>query len=196
MPSGARRLQVWWHNRCLNYRRFHAGRIIRNTRERLEGSFRALGQTFADRRTPSEVHALKRRAYSNDYVVWGVEALRQFDTATGLEFLRHAVDYLPEVLAGDPNELTGFLIHDAIYDETVDHPKVYRDNVAQLTPEFAAVNAQMEWGIPRRLANQSISFSDLGFAEEGRECLRQATRAGAAVDDQYVHDVSLPIAGL
>ena len=136
-------------DRCLNYRRFHAGRIIRNTRQRLEGSVHALDKTFGDPRTPPEVHDLKGRAYANNYVVWGVEALRQFDTATGLEFLRRAVNYLPEVLAGDPNDLTVFLMHDAIFDETVDHPKVYRNNVAQLTPEFAAVNAQMEWAIAR-----------------------------------------------
>ena len=65
-------------DRCLNYRRFHANRVIRNTRQRLAGSMRALDKTFADPRTPPEVQALKGRAYANNFVVWGVEALHQY----------------------------------------------------------------------------------------------------------------------
>ncbi len=182
-------------DRCLNYRRFHAGRTIRNTRQRLEGSVRALDKTFADPRTPPEVHALKGRAYANNYVVWGVEALRQFDTATGLEFLRRAVNYLPEVLAGDPNDLTVFLMYDAIFDETMDHPKVYRNNVAQLTPEFAAVNAQMEWAIARGWLIKAYRFLVWGSRAEGRECLREAAKANAVIDDQYVRDVVYQLRG-
>jgi glycosyltransferase involved in cell wall biosynthesis len=176
-------------DRALNYRRFHSGRIIRNTRQRLEGSLRALDKTYADPRTSPEVHVLKPRAYANNYVVWGVEALRQDDTANGLEFLREAARLLPEVVVGRPNELTTFLIYDAIYDESVDHPKVYRNNVAQLTPEFAAVREQMEWGIARGWLIKGYRFIIWGFLEEGRECLRAAVGAGADIDEQYIRDV-------
>jgi glycosyltransferase involved in cell wall biosynthesis len=182
-------------DRALNYRRFHPGRVIRNTRQRLEGSLRSLDKTFADPRTPADVQALKPRAYANNYVVWGVEALRQHDTGTGLEFLRKAVELLPEVLRGNPNELTTFLIYDAIYDETVDHPQIYRNNVAQLGPEFAAVRAQMEWGIGRGWLIKAYRFLIWGSPEIGLECLRAAARAGAVVDDQYIRDVVYQLRG-
>lgn len=55
-------------DRCLNYRRFHADRVIRNTRQRLEGSIHALDKTFADPRTPPEVQALgKSRTLSEQF---------------------------------------------------------------------------------------------------------------------------------
>ena len=167
-------------DRCLNYRRFHANRVIRNTRQRLEGSVRALDKTFADPRTPPEVQALKGRAYANNYVVWGVEALHQFDTATGLEFLATAVQYLPELLAGTPNELTVFLMYEVIFDETADHPKTYREIVAQLPADkYAAVHAQMEWGIGRAWLVKAYRALIWGSREEGRAYLHEAVQAGA-----------------
>ena len=183
-------------DRCLNYRRFHANRVIRNTRQRLEGSVRSLDTTFADPRTPPEVHALKGRAYANNYVVWGFEALHQFDTATGLEFLATAVEYLPELLAGTPNELTVFLVYEVIFDETVDHAKTYREIVAQLPPDkYAAVHAQMEWGIGRAWLVKAYRALIWGSREIGREYLRGAVQAGACVDDQYMRDVVYQLRG-
>lgn len=182
-------------DRCLNYRRLHAGRVIRNFRQRLEGAVRALDKVFADPRTPPEVHALKGRAYANNYVVWGVEALQQYDTATGLEYLRKAMHHLPELLAGNPNELTTFLLYDAIYDETVDHPNVYRAIVAQLPDEFASVNAQMEWGIERGWLVKAYRFLIWSSRAEGRACLRAAAQAGATIDEEYVQDVVYQLRG-
>jgi hypothetical protein len=176
-------------DRALNYRRFHPGRVIRNTRQRLEGSLRSLDQTFADPRTPAEVQALKAQAYANNYVVWGVEALRQQDTATGLEFLHKAVELQPAILQGTPNELTTFLIYDAIYDETVDHPQVYRENVAQLPAEYDAVKAQMAWGIGRGWLIKAYRFLIWSDQALGLDCLRAAAGVGAVVDDQYIREV-------
>jgi glycosyltransferase involved in cell wall biosynthesis len=182
-------------DRCLNYRRFHAGRVIRNTRQRLDGAVRSLDNTFADPRTPLEVHALKGQAYANNYVVWGVEALHQSDTASGLEFLRQALHHWPELLSGNPNELTVFLLYAVIFDETADHEKSYRNIVVQLSPEFAAVNAQMEWGIGRGWLIKAYRSLIWGSREEGRACLREAARAGAVVDEQYIRDVVYQLRG-
>jgi glycosyltransferase involved in cell wall biosynthesis len=182
-------------DRCLNYRRFHAGRVIRNSRQRLDGSVRALDNIFADPRTPLDVHALKGRAYANNYVVWGVNALDQFDTGTGLEYLRQAVHYSPGLLLGNPNELTVFLLYHAIHDEAADHPKIYREIVAQLPSEFAAVNAQMEWGIGRGWLVKAYRLLIWGSREEGRACLRSAVKAGAVIDEQYLRDVVYQLRG-
>ncbi len=182
-------------DRCLNYRRFHANRVIRNTRQRLEGSIRALDKTFADPRTPPEVQALKGRAYANNFVVWGIEALHQFDTATGLEFLADAVRYLPELLAGTPNELTTFLMYEVIFDETSDHAKTYRDIVAQLPAEYASVQAQAEWGIGRAWLIKAYRALIWGSRTEGGACLREAVAAGATIDDQYLRDVVYQLGG-
>ncbi len=182
-------------DRCLNYRRFHANRVIRNTRQRLEGSIRALDKTFADPRTPPEVQALKGRAYANNFVVWGVEALHQYDTATGLEFLAEAVRCLPELLTGTPNELTTFLMYEVIFDETADHARTYREIVAQLPAEYASVRAQMEWGIGRAWLIKAYRALIWGAREEGRACLRGAVQAGACVDNQYLRDVVYQLGG-
>lgn len=182
-------------DRCLNYRRFHANRVIRNTRQRLDGSIRALDKTFADPRTPPEVQALKGRAYANNFVVWGIEALHQFDTATGLEFLADAVRYLPELLAGTPNELTTFLMYEVIFDETSDHAKTYRDIVAQLPAEYASVQAQAEWGIGRAWLIKAYRALIWGSRTEGGACLREAVAAGATIDDQYLRDVVYQLRG-
>ena len=182
-------------DRCLNYRRFHPHRVIRNTRQRLEGSIRALDKTFADPRTPPEVHALAGRAYANNFVVWGVEALHQFDTATGLEFLDAARRHLPELLTGTPNELTTFLIYEVIFDETSDHAKTYREIVEQLPAQYASVRAQMAWGIGRAWLIKAYRALIWGERADGRACLRAAAQAGAAVDDQYLRDVVHQLGG-
>ncbi len=182
-------------DRCLNYRRFHANRVIRNTRQRLQGAVRALDKTFADPRTPPEVHALQGRAYANNFVVWGVEALHQYDTATGLEFLAEAVHHLPDLLAGTPNELTRFLMYEVIFDETTDHATTYREIVAQLPDAYAAVRAQMPWAIGRAWLIKAYRTLIWGSGEEGRACLHAAVQAGATVDDQYLRDVVYQLRG-
>lgn len=176
-------------DRCLNFRRLHADRIIRNTRQRLEAALGILRATFADQRTPSAVQALQNRALANHYVVWGVEALRQGDTAAGVEFLAAAVGCLPSILEGRPDELTTFLVYEAIHDEAQAHEDVYRSIVAQLPAAFAPVAEQAAWGIARGWLVKAERALLWGDPQEGRRCLEEAGHAGAKIDKAYVDEV-------
>lgn len=176
-------------DRCLNYRRHHAGRTIHNVRQRLHAALRALQRTFDDARTPPEVQALRGQAYANHYVVWGVEALRQGDAATGIELLAAAVESLPSLLAGHPNELTTYLVHEAVHDEAEDHGAVYRSLVDPLPPAFAPVIAEASWGIGRGWLVKAQRALLWGDPQEGRRCIEEAQRVGAVVDKAYVDQV-------
>lgn len=178
-------------DRCLNYRRFHAGRVIRNTRQRLEAALRSLNSTYADPRTPPEAMAVKNRAYSDHYLVWAVEALRQNDTENGLDWLRQSAAWRPAVLEGHPNDITKFFLYDAIHDDAVDHVQVYRNLVQQLdsAAEFAPAVQQAEWGIARGWLVKAYRCLIWGSRAEGRACLQEAARLGAAVDTRYINEV-------
>lgn len=181
--------------RALNYRRFHAGRVIRNTRERLEAALLVLRRIFADPRTPAEVRALQGRAFANNYIVWGVEALRNGDAASGNEFLHAAVENLPDVLTGCPNDITTFMLYYAISDDTWDHPLEYRRTAALLSDEFQPVLEQMPWAIARGWLVKAYRYLIWGPPEEGLRCLREAVRAEAVIDPQYVREVVFELRG-
>jgi hypothetical protein len=181
---------------CLSYRRFLAGRIIRNPRQRLEGALAALRKVMADPHTPPDVLALQNRAYANNYVVWGIEALRGGDTATGLEFSRAALRYQPAVIEGSPNELTTYMVYEAAHDDTADLPQVYEEVVAQLTGEFVSVQHQMAWGIGRAWLIRAYRSLIWGSLAAGRDCLAAAAAAGAELDQPYLDEVIHQLLGV
>lgn len=173
----------------LNYRRHHGGRMIRNTRLRLEAALRSLAQTFADARTPAEVTALADRAFATNYIVWAVEALRQSDTATGVEFVAEASRRLPSILQSHPNELSSFILYSSIYDEEEDHAQVVRAIVEQLPVEYTAtVKAFAEADIGRGWLIKAHRFLIWSSEQAGRECLAAAARCGAVVDAALMHE--------
>lgn len=183
-------------NRCLTNRRFHAGRIIRNPRQRLAGALRSLEQTFGDPRTPPAVLALKNRACANHYIVWGVEALRGGDAATGIEFLREAVRLQPVLLQGSPCELTLFFVNEAAHDDTVDPNQVYRNLTEHLPPEFTRVKQQAAWGVGRAWLVNAYRYLIWSSVEDGRHCLHEAAKRGASSDEAYVREVVYQLLGL
>jgi len=178
-------------DRCLNFRRFHSGRVIRNPRQRLEAALRSLNNTFSDERTPPEVHAVKGRAYSDHYLVWAIEALRQENTETGLEWLRQSAAWRPAVVEGHPNDITTFLVYDTVHDDAEDHAQTYKKVVQQLrsAAEFASVVQQAEWGIARGWLVKAYRLLIWGSRVDGRACLQAAARAGAVVDRPYINEV-------
>lgn len=183
-------------DRSLNYRRYHAGRVIRNTRQRLDASLAAVDRTLNDPRTPEAVRSLRSRAYANNYIVWATEALRQGDTQNGLDYLRSAVVCLPSILSGEPNEVTDFFLNDAIYDEGQDHVAVYRSYIAQLTDEFAPVKQQADWAIARAWLVKGYRCSIWGSQDEGRAYLGKGRRRGGCVDDVLFNDINHQLLGL
>lgn len=183
-------------DRCLSYRRFHPGRLIRNPRQRLDAALRSLDQTFVDPRTPPEVQALKDRAYTNHLVVWGVEALRSGDTAMGVDILRQAAKLEPELIKGNPCRLSNYFVYEAAHDDTTDLDEVYNDLVAQLPDEFEAVRRQAKWGIGRAWLVNAYRYLLWNSTEAGRTCLAEAARRGACVDEVYISEVVYQLLGM
>jgi glycosyltransferase involved in cell wall biosynthesis len=176
-------------DRALNYRRLHSGPRIRNVRQRLDAALSVLHTVFLDPRTPPEVQALKGQALAGHCIVWGIEALRQGDTHTGLTILRQAVDYHPAVLDGAPDAITHFLLYDAVYDETEHHPDVYHSIVAQLSPQFEIVRQRAPWGIARGWLIKAFRAWIWHSVPAGRSFLQEAMAAKAEFDESYVREV-------
>jgi glycosyltransferase involved in cell wall biosynthesis len=175
--------------RALNFRRHHAGRIIRNTRQRLEAALRSLGQTFGDVRTPPEVRVLADRAVATNYIVWAVEALRQSDTATGVEFAGEASRRLPSIMERHPNELSSFILYSSIYDEEEDHAQVIRMVEEQLPDSYReTVKAHADADIARGWLIKAQRLLIWSSEQAGHACLAEASRRGAIVDAAYVHE--------
>jgi hypothetical protein len=183
-------------DRCLSYRRFHAGRVIPNPRQRLQAALRSLDQTFADPRTPPEVLATKDRAYASHNVVWGVEALRGGDTASGIEFLREALRREPGLVDGDPCELTRFFVYEAAHDDTADLNGVYSHLVAQLPDEFEPVRQQAEWGRGQAWLVNAYRYLLWSSVEDGQQCLVEAARRGAPCNEAFIREVVYQLLGL
>lgn len=176
-------------DRCLTYRRFHPGRVIANPRERLTAALRSLAQTLSAPQTPPAVLALEDRAYANHLIVWGVEALRGGDTATGREFLKEALRRQPGIVEGWPNELTRFLVYEAAHDDTLDLRQVYCGVIEQLTDEFDVAKQQATWGIGRAWLVSAYRAGIWGQAADARRCLAEAAQLHARCDEDYVSEV-------
>lgn len=171
-------------NRALNYRRYHSRRILSNLSNRCESELKCQETVFSDHRCPEDVLALRDLAYSNTYKSFACLAFAQDETSLGQDYLREGIRLNPKMLAGEPCELTDFLVHSSIVAEN--HDVWLQKIFAQLPIEIGWLNAQYEWAVGHGYLLRGAKAVIWGKVEEGREQFECAAEHGAQVDELFL----------
>lgn len=166
----------------LNYRRYHAGRVFDNLVAKCEAELTCQRIVFADPRCPQDVLALRDTAFANIYLLWAYVALRQRETAVGQTFLRTAVGLKPGLLAGEPCELTRFLLAYSLDDEQESHAAVLRSVFDQFPPQLASAAHQCEWAVAQGYLLKGARALLWDRVQDGRTHLAQAATLNAQLD--------------
>jgi glycosyltransferase involved in cell wall biosynthesis len=176
-------------NQPLNYRRYHANRVIRNIKGRLDSAIRALDTTFADPRCPAAVKNLRHEAYRNHYLDWAYCALAQHETVLGQQYLCEAIHHDPALLAQDAAALINFLIVTAVHDGG-DHETGLQRIFAQLPPDLAWVARHSQWAIGQGYLWRGVKSILWHHEDEGASYLARAAQLGTRLDETFLRSLT------
>lgn len=177
-------------DRALNYRRRHAGRIIKNLEASVESALRPLGTTFSDPRCPARVFALHDLAYAAHTLVWAALALAQNETALGQRLLREAARLNPAIISGNPCEVTRELLHHSLYDESTDHAKLLPHLFGQFPEELAHLRPQCKWAVGRGYLERATRAIIWDRLDEGASHFAQARELGVQIDEDFLNTLT------
>jgi len=173
----------------LNYRRYHANRVISNIKGRLDSAIRALDTTFTDPRCPAAVKNLRHEAYRNHYLDWAYCALAQNETALGQQYLCEAIHNDPALLAHDAVALINFLIVTGVHDGG-DHETALQCIFAQLPPDLAWVARHSQWAIGQGYLWRGVKSILWHHENEGASHLARAAQLGTRLDEAFLRSLT------
>jgi glycosyltransferase involved in cell wall biosynthesis len=101
---------------ALAYRQIHSRRHFGHLEEKVATYRRALDTAFDDPRCPTDVLALRNKAYAQHDVIWGYQAAVQEETSLAHHLLERALRLDPDWLADDGLPLQQFLSQATIRD--------------------------------------------------------------------------------
>lgn len=174
-------------DRALNYRRYHAGRIVKNLRASVNDTLRPLNAIFQDARCPHAVLRIKEIAYATHLLLWSVIAFMQEETALGQTYCREALHRNPAFLVGEPSQLIETFISYSIADESVDHEPLLQKLFAQLPPEVAMPAGLCAWAVARGYLLRGTRATMWGQTETGCRHFERAGTLRAKIDELYLH---------
>lgn len=177
-------------DRVLNYRRYHADRVIRDLEGGCKSELYAQDKIFADPRCPADVLALEALAHANIYLIWAFRALAQGVTALGNEFLGAAVRLKPTLLRGTPCELTNYFMSSAIENEWQDHAALLKKIFDQLPAEMTSLAGQYDWAVTRDYLLKGVRAILWDRPEDGQRHLEQAAKRGMVFDRTLVDELA------
>lgn len=173
-------------DRSLNYRRYHAGRIIRNLRARADAALRAIDSVFADQRCPEAVRSLGRRARKEHLLVWGSVALAQGDVGIGLDLLHSAVKLDPDLIHGVPADLVRFLTVNALADESVTPELMLWRVLTPIADDLPQLREQYDWAVARAYLLKAVRAMLWGRSLDSEKWFVQAVALGAELDEAFL----------
>lgn len=176
--------------RALNYRRYHAGRVLHNLAGRCRSELRCQNLILADYRCPDEVRMLQPIAFRNTYVSFAKFAFEQNELKLGCDFLRAAVRCDPAMTQGVPAPLVQSLVTGLIPSVTRDDETMLRAVFAMLPPEWTYLQAQLEWAVARSHLIRGTNAILWGRTAEGVAQLQRAAQFPAALDESFLTELS------
>lgn len=169
-------------DRALNYRRYHAGRVLRALRGRCDAAVRALTTALATPACPPEVRALRAAALGTTYTVWAYQAFVQGEAALAHELLRAALAHDPAILGDGGRGLLHLFAVTSIRDGG-DHEAALRRLFAALPPELRWLVAGCDATIARASLLRGVRDLFWGRPEAARHAFAQAARHGSHLDE-------------
>lgn len=171
-----------WVDEVLNYRRYHAGRVYDNLVAKCEAELTCQEIVFADPRCPDEVLALRDMASAKIYLLWAYLALFQEELSLGQDLLRKALQLRPNLLAGNPCQLTLFILTYSIDSENANHETILRRIFNQFPPELSHIADQIEWAEAQGYLLKGTRAVMWNRPEDGSKHFEQAMRRDAQLD--------------
>jgi glycosyltransferase involved in cell wall biosynthesis len=176
--------------RALNYRRYHAQRVISNLSGKCAAELECQRIILSDPRCPENVSALGNRVFTNTYLVWANYALEQNETETGQTFLRGALRLDPSILEGIPCRLVTSLLLHSISNDTKDHVEVLGRMFSQLPPELQWLSQQQNTAIARGYLLKAISAVLWDQSDKAQMYIQNARRSRAQIDEPFLQLVT------
>jgi glycosyltransferase involved in cell wall biosynthesis len=176
--------------RALNYRRYHAGRVLHNLAGRCRSELRCQELVLTDPRCPAEVRALQPIALRNTYVSFAKFAFEQNEIELGWDFLRAAVRCDPAMTKGVPAPLVQSLVTGLIPSATRDDETMLRAVFAMLPPEWTQLRSQLDWAVARSHLIRGTNAILWGRTVEGDAQLQRAVQFPAALDESFLTELA------
>ncbi len=169
-------------NRPLNYRSYHAQRMLSNLPLRCRSERACQEIILSDPRCPAEVRALRSEAFKNSYLIWAYFAVVQEEYETARTFLCEAIRQKPALLDGHPCELVVELADFSVQDHTRDHEALLDAFFAHLPPEAAGAAGQKSWALARSSLLKGFQALLWNRQAEGERLLCRASSLGLVLD--------------
>jgi hypothetical protein len=141
--------------RAFTFRQVHSGRVFRNLPGKMENCVRGLNTAFNSPDCPPEVQAQRQRAYATHYRTWGFQALAQGETALGQDFLRQALQLVPDLLADGARAFLRFMVWASIRDGD-EHEARLRTVFDGLPEGYEALGSHREWAVGRGYLERGV----------------------------------------
>jgi glycosyltransferase involved in cell wall biosynthesis len=174
--------------RVLNFRRYHAGRTVKDLRASVEAALRPLEEVFSDPRCPNEVLALKDAAYANHYVSWALDAFNQDETVIGRELLCKAIESFPSLAVGWPSAFTRSVVQFCAMDTTIDPLALLEQIARELPPQMCWKSEQFDWVVAHVYLTRGVRNALWSSNEMAEAYFVQAAQLGATLDEAFIED--------
>lgn len=180
--------------RPLNYRRYHAGRVLSKLAARCRSEIRCQAIVLDDPRCPPEVQALRPQAYRNTYLGFASLAFTQREFALGYEYLQSAAQWDPAILQGTPAPLVQAIVTRAIPGDTQQIEALLREVFANLPADLAGLRSQLDWAVGRSHLLHGAKALLWGQKSEGAYHLKRAIALKATLDEDFQHELAHQLA--
>lgn len=180
--------------RALNYRRYHAGRVLSKLAARCRSELRCQAHVLDDPRCPPDIQALRPQAYLNTYLGFASLAFTQGEFALGYEYLQEAVRCDPQILQGTPAPIVQTIVQRAIPGDTRKLEELLRAIFAHLPADLAQLRPQLDWALGRSHLSFGAKALLWGQKDDGAYHMARAVALKAVIDDGFMHELSHQLA--
>lgn len=176
----------------LNYRRYHPARHFSDLDLRCRSELLCQQTIFDDPRCSDTARSHEGQAYVNTYLIWSFYAYAQGETDWGKTYLSEAMALRPELIQGDPSELTEFMMQNSCNDSRP-HDQLLTTIFEHLPDECAPITGQKAAAIGRGYLLAGIRAMQWGRTTEARVLLNEAVNRNVepttAFHEKVVHQL-------
>lgn len=176
-------------DRALNYRRYHARRMLAHLAERCRSELACQDMIFDDPRCPREVRALRKMAAAHIHVMWAYTAYIQGEFDLGRRLLSAVLQLEPTLNQGSPCEIVNRWVAWTAMG-TMDQERDYRAALAtifdNLPEEFEGQKQYFKQSLAKGVLLKGLHQMIWDRRKEAQGFLLQARQLGARLDQESV----------
>jgi len=182
-------------DRVLNYRGYHAGRMLTGLEKKCEDELACQETIFSDPRCPADVLSLRPLANAIINLMWANVAFNQNETILGQKFLRDAIRANPAVVHGNPSLFISFLVGYCIDNESQDYGYLLEKLFSQLPPETPYALSSYFWAISRGYLARGVRAVIWDRPEDANRYLAKAAELKFEIDEEFIQRAASELIG-